>query len=57
VGAAQSRELGVTDAKQPKNVGDAEFTDTADRALALASTVALTLESSQGQSNQPVEPE
>lgn len=56
VGAAQSRELDETDAEQPNNVGAAEFTDSADRALTLASTADPTLEFPQGQSNQPVEP-
>ncbi len=32
-GEAQSRELDNTDVKQPKNVGDVEFTDAADRAV------------------------
>lgn len=34
MGEAQSRELDETDVKQPNNVGDVEFTDNADRALA-----------------------
>jgi hypothetical protein len=30
---AESHELGETDVEQPTNVGDVEFTDSADRAL------------------------
>ncbi|MGH3866465.1 MAG: hypothetical protein ACRDQ4_10080 [Pseudonocardiaceae bacterium] len=33
-GEVQSRELDETDVEQPNNVGDIEFTDSTDRALA-----------------------